>query len=255
MSLESPDLPGNSPECGQAALNEPLDATLTRWHAEALQLERAGIYDWLAKRISGKRVLEIGCGFGASTAALSKFGKTVFALDNRMDCLTATQQRIPEATYGVADVLHYDERLIDDLRGFAPDAVVCWLAGAPAESLPRDVPAAYAVMQHRLVLQQAVVRLAARLETVRTVHLADRTAFPWKMRDTGRQTMARIIGTTVIAGAPFMLTDADVHFRRIPESNQATTIALPGVVPVIGEATLTRKQTRKQTHTQQQAEK
>ena len=46
---------------------------------------------------------------------------------------------------------------------FEPRAVVCWLAGAPAEALPRDVPSAYAVMQHRLQLQHAVVRLASRL--------------------------------------------------------------------------------------------
>lgn len=251
MTFKSRNLLGTSFAGGQAALNEPLDATLARWQAESLQLERAGLYDWLANRIPGQRVLEIGCGFGASTAALIKRGKTVFALDNRMDCLTATQQRMPEATYGVADVHHYDERLVDDLQAFAPDAVVCWLAGAPAESLPREVPAAYAVMQHRLVLQQAVVRLAARLESVRTVHLADRTAFPWKMKDTGRQTMAKMIETTVIVDAPFTLTDADVQFRKIPESNSVETTALQGVVPVIGEATLTRTQNK----AQMQAEK
>lgn len=72
MTFKSRDLLGTSFAGGQAALNEPLDATLARWQAESLQLERAGLYDWLANRIPGQRVLEIGCGFGASTAALIK---------------------------------------------------------------------------------------------------------------------------------------------------------------------------------------
>ena len=130
MTFKSRDLLDTSFAGGQAALNEPLDATLARWQVESLQLERAGLYNWLAQRIPGQRVLEIGCGFGASTAALIKKGKAVFALDNRMDCLEATRQKVPEATYGLADVHHYDERLVDDLQAFAPDAVVCWLAGA-----------------------------------------------------------------------------------------------------------------------------
>lgn len=227
-----------------AALAEPLDATLIRWREESSLLERDGAYAWLCSRITGQRVLEVGCGFGSSTVALLSAGKTVFALDNRLDCLQATQQRAPDATYGVADVQHYDARLIDDLTTFAPDAVVCWLAGAPAESLPRDVPAAYAVMQHRLQLQQSVLRLAARLDSVQTVHLADRTAFPWKMKDAGRQTMMRLIETVVLTDTPFALSAADVQFRKLvmPLITARASGALQGVIPVIGEATLKRRQ-------------
>ncbi len=247
MVPRAQNLSGQEAAAGQAALDELLPATLERWQNESSQLARAGIYDWLTSRVPGQRVLEIGCGFGASTAALVRAGKTVLALDNRMDCLEATQQRVPDATYGLADVHHYDERLLDDLCDFAPDAVICWLAGAPADALPRDVPAVYAVMQHRLILQQAVVRLAARLHTVQTIHLADRTAFPWKMKDAGRQTMARMIATAVCADSPFSLTEADVQFRRMDTSisaamTGAASSALSGVVPVMGEATLKRLQ-------------
>lgn len=227
-----------------AAFDEPLTVTLGRWQSEAAELERAGVYDWLANRIPGKRVLEIGCGFGCSTASLARAGKNVFALDNRMDCLEAAKKRTPEATYGMADIHHYDPRLLDDLRDFAPDAVVCWLPGAPADKLPRDVPATHAVMQHRLVMQQAVVRLASSLESVKTIHLADRTAFPWKMRDAGRQTMAQLITSAVILDAPFTLDASDVHYRKISESPLASMPelgALKGIVPVMGEAQLKRR--------------
>ena len=226
-----------------SALDEPLAVTLTRWQTEAAALERAGIYDWLAGRVQGVRVLEIGCGFGHSTASLIGAGKAVFALDNRMDCLEAARERTANATYGMADIQHYDERLLNDLREFAPEAVVCWLAGAPADALPRDVPVAYAVMQHRLVFQQATVRLAGLLETIRTIHLADRTAFPWKMKDTGRQTMTRLIRTAVILDAPFTLAETDVHYRKIGDSAlpKSDGTALQSVVPVVGEATLKRR--------------
>lgn len=236
-----PDLPAGQ-SSAQAALEEPLESTLTRWRDESTQLDRLGVYDWLASRIVGVRVLEIGCGFGLSTAALTREGKTVFALDNRMDCLEATRQRVPDATYGLADVNYYDDLLVDDLKAFAPDAVVCWLAGAPAEALPRDVPATYAVMQHRLVLQQAVVRLANRLDSVQSIHLADRTAFPWQMKDAGRQTLAKLLETSVLKDAPFTAAVSDIHFRKL-DMPLAVKVsgALQGVVPVIGEATLKRR--------------
>lgn len=224
------------------ALTETLEATLTRWREESLQLDRSGAYAWLANRVIGQRVLEVGCGFGTSTVALAHAGKTVFALDNRLDCLEATQLRVPDATYGVADLHQYDERLLTDLSAFAPDSVVCWIAGAPASALPRDVPSAYAVMQHRLALQQAVIHLATKLNTVQSVHLADRTAFPWKMKDAGRQTLTRMVTSVVLPETPFTLAEADVQFRKIgqPLSAKIGAAALQGVVPVVGEATIRR---------------
>lgn len=232
---------GLSNHAGLSPLDEPLDITLQRWQEESVQLNRQGIYTWLSSRVVGQRVLEIGCGFGLSTAALAQHGKSPFVLDNRMDCLEATRCLVPDAEYGIADIRHYDDRLVSDLKAFAPEAVVCWLAGAPAESLPRDVPEHYAVMQHRLLFQQAVVRLATALSSVRTIHMADRTAFPWKMKDAGRETWNQMM-SIVIADAPFSLNKADIKFRKIENSPNAA--AAPGilqqVVPVIGEATLKR---------------
>ena len=242
MPVKPFDLRGRPSDVAVSALHEPLTATLARWQAESAALARSGVYTWLASRVPGPRVLEIGCGFGASTSALAKAGKSVFALDNRMDCLEATRTIVPQAMYGMADVHHYDDRLLEDLRQFAPDAVVCWLAGAPADALPRDVPEAYAVMQHRLVLQQSVVRLAACLDTVQTVHLADRTAFAWKMKDTGRQTMVRMLTSAVVSDTPFDVVETDVQFRKLEGGpGYSTALAMPGVVPVIGEATLKRR--------------
>lgn len=223
-----------------AALNEPLSETLSRWTSESTDLERQGAYDWLCTRVSAGRVLEIGCGFGLSTAALHRHGKSVFALDNRMDCLEAARERVPDAVFGLADVGQVHEMLVADLIDFAPEAMVLWMAGAPAEALPRAVPE-QAVMQYRLAFQRAAVALAAQVPSIATVHLADRTAFPWQMKDAGRETMATVIRNAVIAEAPFKLDVCDVQFRKLTLPLSTSSHAMPaGIGPVLGEATLRR---------------
>lgn len=225
------------------ALEEPLVDTLNRWSAEAADLEKQGAYDWLCGRVRADRVLEIGCGFGHSTAALAKHGKTLFALDNRMDCLEAARERVPDAIYGLADIRQVHELLINDLNEFAPQAMVLWIGGAPADALPRDIPEQYAVMQYRLAFQQAAVALAGQIDSIQTIHLADRTMLPWSMKDAGRQTMMQMIATSVIDRAPFSLSLPNVQFRKLSLPASSIQHAIPGnMVPVLGEATLERIQ-------------
>ena len=103
-----------------AALHEAEDITLNRWRSEASGLAREGAYGWLISRVPGQRILEIGCGFGTSTAALKQAGKEVFVLDNRMDCLEATRDLVADISLGLADVRQYDQNLLDDLDH-------CWM--------------------------------------------------------------------------------------------------------------------------------
>ena len=122
-----------------------------------------------------------------------------------------------------------------------PAAMVLWIAGAPAEALPRDVPEQHAVMQYRLAFQQAAVALAGQVSSIHTVHIADRTAFPWAMKDAGRETMAQLITTAVIGASPFRVTPADVQFRKLHVPAMSVQQGIPaGIVPVLGAATLHR---------------
>jgi trans-aconitate methyltransferase len=229
-----------------AARQEALSDTLARWSSESADLERQGAYDWLCDRLDSDvtRVLEIGCGFGDSTAALFRHRKSVFVLDNRMDCLEATRVRVPDAHYGLADIGQIHELLLKDLHDFAPQAMVLWMAGAPAESLPSHVPDHVAVMQYRLAFQKAAVTLAAQVPSIGSVHLADRTAFPWQMKDAGRETMAQLIRTAVIDTLPFNLTASDVQFRKLAlPATQSRHAAPGGVTPVLGDARLLRQST------------
>ena len=103
----------------------------------------------------------------------------------------------------------------------------------------------YAVMQYRLAFQQAAVALAGRVESIRHVHLADRTAFPWTMKDAGRATMAQLIATSVIGQSPFKVTQTDVQYRKLSTPVSVSRHATPGgIVPVLGEATLVRSNER-----------
>jgi len=225
------------------ALQESLADTLARWSSESADLEKQGAYDWLCGRLDSgvTRVLEIGCGFGDSTLALSRHGYSVFVLDNRMACLEATRDRVPSAQYGLVDVAQIPELLLNDLNDFAPQAMVLWLAGAPADSLPAHVPAHVAVMQYRLAVQNAAVTLAAHVSSITSVHLADRTAFPWQMKHAGRETMAQLIQSAVINTLPFSLTAADVQFRKLTlPSNLGRHAAPGGLTAVLGDARLLR---------------
>ena len=229
------------PPVKPTALDEPISDTLARWSSESTDLDKQGAYDWLCGRVTASRVLEIGCGFGQSTAALNRNGKAVFALDNRMDCLEAARVRVPDAVYGLADIRQVHELLIQDLVEFSPEAMVLWIAGAPADSLPRDGPEQYAVMQYRLEFQQAAVALAGQVDSIRTVHLADRTTFPWAMKDAGRHTMAQLITNSVIGNSPFRVDQANVQYRKLALPAVSNHHAMPGgMVPVLGEATLER---------------
>lgn len=224
-----------------SALNEPIDMTLSRWSTEALELENEGAYDWLCSRVKFKRILEIGCGFGVSTQAMVRNGKTVFCLDNQMECLQAAQLLAPEVTYGLADLRQIPDQLVQDLDEFAPESMVIWMAGAPGADLPTNVPEQYAVMQYRLVFQQAALTLASRVASIQTVHIADKTMFPWAMKNTGKQTMAQLLKTSVIGSLPFIVDTDDIQFRKLNLS-ASTKLAsrLSGLSAVLGEATIRR---------------
>lgn len=104
------------------------------WEDEGLTYARHGDYDWMASLVPGSRVLEIGCGLGFATQALVARGLSVMAIDTLPECLALTRQRVGDAvTLLQADVEALDEAQRATIERFAPDCVVCWLMGAPAE--------------------------------------------------------------------------------------------------------------------------
>ncbi len=83
----------------------------------------------MAGLLAGRRVLEIGCGVGFSTAALLRRGLAVLAIDALPECLAATRQRgcDSDLTLLQADLAALNDEQKAIIANFQPDTVVCWL--------------------------------------------------------------------------------------------------------------------------------
>lgn len=218
-----------------------------RWQQEAEKHERAGDYAWLAERLAPCRVLEIGCGGGFGTRALQRRGFSVLALEPEGDCIAIASTRCAEdpvaAGSGMAPeflqarVGALDPAMRQAVTDFAPEWVVCWLIGADDAVLDPALPPAQAVQQYREAVHRQVAELAAALPSVRGVQLADRTVFPWKIKDTARETLLLYHRATTFSGQPFGLAMADAVYRKLDERQWPATPGqrLPaGAVPVLG---------------------
>lgn len=229
-----------------ATLQEFLDY----WANEGETYVRHGDYDWMASLVPGQRVLEIGCGLGFGTAALIQAGKTVLALDTLADCLQATAAR--PGTQGVvllqADLATLSDDQLQAIRVFDPEAVVCWLMGAPAELTgARAHDGGQAVAAYRERIHRHVAELAASLPGVRHLHLVDRTAIPWQAKDIGRETLVRYhLGKTLL-NLPFTARREQALYRKLGSSvvEMAQFRKLPpamkSVVPTLASLLAERK--------------
>ncbi len=193
---------------------------LSYWEEEGQAYVRRGDYAWMAERIPVGRVLEVGCGLGFATQALSARGCPVLALDSLDECLALTHQRLADATDGVsflqADVTALEPAQLAVIREFTPLSVVCWLMGAPAEKPGSTVSTAgQAVAVYRERVHRAVAQLAASLPRVQYLHLVDRTAIPWQAKDVGRDTLVRYHQERTLAGLPFSTTREQALYRKL----------------------------------------
>lgn len=218
------------------------------WEAEGANYVRNGDYDWMAELVPGRRVLEIGCGVGYATQALVKRGLTVLAVDSLTECLSATQARVQagDVAYLQAEVCQLNQEQGAAIEAFAPDTVVCWLMGAPAETTgatPTD--AGQAVAGYREKIHRAVAELAASLPTVQALHYVDRTAIAWQAKDLGRDTLARYhLGKTLL-DLPFTaerrhalyrrLGDNVVDIERIRKSHPSMKSVVPTLASLLAE--------------------
>ena len=228
-----------------------------RWQHEAEKHDRAGDYGWMAEQLAPCRVLEIGCGVGFGTRALQARGFEVLALEPVRDCIAIASSRCSEdlarTQSGVAakflqgsveqSRVEIDragatcEGIRADIERFAPEWVICWLMGADDQALDRQLPPAQAVQKYREAVHRQVAELAASLSSVQGVHLVDRTAFPWKIKDTARETLLVYHQATTFSGLPFALTIKDALYRKLDERQwPAPTVQRQsnGIVPVLG---------------------
>lgn len=216
---------------------------IVRWLAEGERHARAGDYAWMAGLVPAGPVLEVGCGGGYSTEALIAAGHPVMVVEPDAACRELARERLQDAmppvlAATVAEAL--EPARLAELERFAPLTVVCWLMGgndADVAAAGPGAPHGKAVQAFREGVHRQVCELAARLPSVRQIHLVDRTAFPWKIKDTARDTLVLYHSATTFAGLPFTLAKTDTLYRKLdatawPDAGQRGRVA--GIVPVLG---------------------
>lgn len=221
------------------------------WASEGEIYARCGDYEWMATLIPGKRVLEIGCGLGFGTEAMTSRGLDVLALDTLSECIEAARQRL--AGQGVAEFMQAEVTALDDVQrariaGFAPDTVVCWLMGAPASVTGASAhDGGQAVAAYREKVHRAVAELAASMEGVRFLHFVDRTAIPWQAKDIGRDTLVRYHLGKTLAALPFVASRTNALYRKLGDkvvdmaSARRAGPALKSVTPTLASLLAERK--------------
>jgi SAM-dependent methyltransferase len=228
---------------------------LAYWESEGEAYVRSGDYEWMAALVPGRRVLEIGCGLGFGTAALAARGLAVLALDSLPECLAATRERLGDAAGQIglmqADVATLAAEQRAAIEEFAPDVVVCWLMGAPSATTGATGAMAsdggQAVAVYREAVHRQVAELAARLPSVRALHLVDRTAIPWQAKDIGRDTLVRYHLGKTLTGLPFVAERRNALYRKLEGSLmdlaqiRRSHPSLKGVVPTLASLLAVRK--------------
>lgn len=223
------------------------------WQKEGEAYYKRGDYDWMASLVPGRRILEIGCGTGFGTLALAKRGLAVLALDSLPECIEVSRERIKalpntEIVFLRAEVTDLDDAARSTIECFAPDTVVCWLMGAPADTTgagPAD--AGQAVAAYREKVHRSVAELAASLTGVLALHLIDRTAIPWQAKDIGRDTLVQYHTGKTLADLPFKAERRNALYRKLEDNAgglaeiRRSHPALKSVVPTLASLLAERK--------------
>jgi len=225
---------------------------LAYWKNEGDAYVRRGDYEWMAAQVPGQRVLEIGCGLGFGTQALVGRGLAVLAIDTLPECLAATRERLGDTDNGVtfiqADIAALAAEQQAAIAAFAPDTVICWLMGAPADKTGAAAgDGGQAVVGYRESVHRQVAELAAALPSVRWLQLVDRTAIPWQAKDIGRDTLVRYhLGKTLL-DLPFAAERGNALYRKLEGSTlemaqlRRAYPSLKGVVPTLASLMAERK--------------
>jgi SAM-dependent methyltransferase len=224
------------------------------WEAEGQHYVRRGDYEWMAALVPGNKVLEIGCGVGFATQALAARGLSVLAIDSLPECLAVTTARLADSGRGRAvtllqaevSALTAEQRA--QIEAFAPDVVVCWLMGAPADVTGATASdGGKAVVAYREKIHRLVVELAASLPTVNALHLVDRTVIPWQAKDIGRDTLVGYHAGKTLLDLPFGAERKNALYRKIDDNSpeieriRKSHPSLKSAVPVLASLLAARK--------------
>lgn len=215
------------------------------WQQSAKALFSASHYSWMSEQLGdAKRVIEVGCGSGASTEALVTAGRQVLVIESNQYCAEIAKERLRSkgiATEPIlvgqlsdlspwvgADVKFLVEDVLSaELEQRLPcswfDAIVCWMTGSNPEHIGIAIGRAYMQFDgsemptYRLKVQERCYELGAlTLRSNGIVHFVDRaTIRSWADKEQIRLELAETLGS--VAGSRYSMTKSDCFLRKLPE--------------------------------------
>lgn len=229
------------------------------WQQSAEAFSSAGHYNWMNEQLGdAKRVLEVGCGSGASTEALVTTGRQVLVIESNQACAEIANQRL--TSKGIAVELISSDQL-DDLVSWEDagvkllvidvlsveveqrlphswfDAIVCWMTGSNPEHIGISIGKPYMqfdgseMPMYRSRVQERCYELGAQIMNSQgIVHVVDRAAIrSWTDKDQMRLKLANAIGEA--ASSRYSVTKSDCFLRKITEGLNHSSIQYVAQVP------------------------
>jgi hypothetical protein len=229
------------------------------WQESAEAFFSASHYNWMSEQLGdAKRVIEVGCGSGASTEALVRTGRQVLVIESNQHCAEIADGRL--SSKGIAaelisadrltNLLSWDEAgvklLVEDvlsteLEQRLPhgwfDAIVCWMTGSNPEHIGIAIGKPYMqfdgseMPMYRSKVQERCYELGLlAMKSGGIVHVVDRAAIrSWADKDQMRLELAKTLGAT--AGSRYSLTKSDCFLRKLTEGLNQSSIQYMAQVP------------------------
>lgn len=241
----------------------------SEWERSAAAFSAAGHYTWMNERLGkADKIIEVGCGAGASTEALLSTGRQVLVIESNQSCADRTCERLNakgisvelisvdqlsnlSAWQGlkvkivVIDVLSSDLEL--HLQPGSFDALVCWMTGTHPHHISEILSKPYMSLEggdmalYRSLVQERCYKLGNHAVKVGGgVHMVDRAMVrSWSDKDWMREELVTLLST--VAGPNYVLTKGDCYLRRLSEGLNQSAIKYVAQHPasVTGEVVLT----------------
>lgn len=235
-------------------LGEPMTAEqyAVEWKENSKFFSENRFYDWMASQLGVvSTVVEIGCGSGGGTIALSKQVDRVISIEVNVDLAHVAGSHLVDSgvsvsvvtldeifntgllgdqkvTIIVADV--FDQRIKPLLEPLSVDAVVCWLIGAEPGVISAnlgkslDLFAGPEMPEYRVNVHERCYELGASiLKNNGVVHIVDRIGLnSWTQKDLARAELVRSHGE--ISNGKYIFSRENAFLKRVEKSFATSNI-------------------------------
>ena len=236
------------------------------WQRSADAFSSAGHYRWMNEQLGqAERVVEIGCGSGASTEALVAAGRKVLSIESNQPALQSAISHLrgkgldvdemdrgqwgagPPWAGAVVKLVNrdlFDTELDQFLPGQSFDAIVCWMTGTHPEHIAQRLEVPYMefdtshMAEYRKKVQTRAYALGQKiLKRAGVVQVVDRAAIrSWSDKDQMRTDLAA--AQAELSGQGFAIAKTDCFLRKLTDGLSQSSIQYVAHVPATFEGVL-----------------